>query len=292
MDNLLSIATLTQDDIMSIIKKAQAFKNGRTEQFNGYAANLFFENSTRTKCSFEMAERRLGLDVIPFETSASSVTKGESLYDTAKTLESIGVDVLVIRHPENEYYKELVNLGIPVVNGGDGSGQHPSQCLLDLMTIYEEFGTFENLDILICGDILNSRVARSNHEALTRLGANVRFAAPDYWQDKTIDAEYVAIDEVIEDIDVCMLLRVQHERHNGGKTFEEAHYHHEYGLTGERYNRLKDCAIIMHPAPVNRGVEIESQLVESSKSRIFRQMENGVYTRMSILSHILTEGER
>lgn len=109
-----------------------------------------------------MAERKLGLDVIPFETSTSSVTKGETLYDTAKTLESIGVDVLVIRHPENEYYKELVNLGIPVVNGGDGSGQHPSQCLLDLMTIYEEYGTFEGLNVLMRGDILNSRVAQQS----------------------------------------------------------------------------------------------------------------------------------
>ncbi|WJP98597.1 aspartate carbamoyltransferase catalytic subunit [Macrococcus bovicus] len=292
MDNFLSIAHLSNEEIMSIITQAQRIKAGEVERFAGYAANLFFENSTRTKCSFEMAERKLGLDVIPFETSTSSVTKGETLYDTAKTLESIGVDVLVIRHPENEYYKELVNLGIPVVNGGDGSGQHPSQCLLDLMTIYEEYGTFEGLNVLICGDILNSRVARSNQEALTRLGAKVRFAAPDYWQDKTIDAEYVKIDDVIEELDVCMLLRVQHERHNGGKTFEEAHYHHEFGLTGERYNRMKDTAIVMHPAPVNRGVEIESQLVEASKSRIFRQMENGVYTRMSILSHILKKGEK
>lgn len=292
MDNFLSIAHLSNEEIMSIITQAQRFKAGEVERFTGYAANLFFENSTRTKCSFEMAERKLGLDVIPFETSTSSVTKGETLYDTAKTLESIGVDVLVIRHPENEYYKELVNLGIPVVNGGDGSGQHPSQCLLDLMTIYEEYGTFEGLNVLICGDILNSRVARSNHEALTRLGANVRFAAPYYWQDKTIDAEYVKIDDVIEELDVCMLLRVQHERHNGGKTFEETHYHYEFGLTGERYNRMKETAIVMHPAPVNRGVEIESQLVEASKSRIFRQMENGVYTRMSILSHILKKGEK
>ncbi|GGA97432.1 aspartate carbamoyltransferase catalytic subunit [Macrococcus hajekii] len=292
MDNLLSIAQLSNEEIMSIINKAHEFKEGKVEQFNGYAANLFFENSTRTKCSFEMAERKLGLDVIPFETSTSSVTKGESLYDTAKTLESIGVDVLVIRHSQQDYYKELVNLSIPVVNGGDGSGQHPSQCLLDLMTIYEEYGTFEGLKILICGDILNSRVARSNHEALTRLGAEVHFAAPDYWQDKSLNADYVAIDDVIEEIDVCMLLRVQHERHNGAKTFEEAHYHHDFGLTGERYNKLKERAIVMHPAPVNRGVEIESQLVEASKSRIFKQMENGVYTRMSILSHILTKGDK
>ncbi|KAA1042724.1 aspartate carbamoyltransferase catalytic subunit [Macrococcus equipercicus] len=287
MKHLHSINELTPEQMMAVIERALAFKQGKKAHYSGYAANLFFENSTRTKCSFEMAERRLGLDVIPFETSTSSVTKGESLYDTCKTLESIGVDVLVIRHPDNAYYDQLEVLNIPVVNGGDGSGQHPSQCLLDLMTIYEEYGTFKDLKVLICGDIINSRVARSNYTALTKLGAHVQFAAPEHWQDYTLDAAYVAIDDVIGDIDVCMLLRVQHERHADGQSFEEADYHSRYGLTTTRYNQLKDGAIVMHPAPVNRGVEIDSALVEADKSRIFKQMENGVYTRMSILSHIL-----
>lgn len=287
MKQLHSISELTNEEIQSIIERAIEFKNGRQEQFDLYAANLFFENSTRTKCSFEMAERRLGIDVIPFETSVSSVTKGESLYDTCKTLESIGVDFLVIRHFENEYYKQLDGLNIPVINGGDGSGQHPSQCLLDLMTIYEEFGTFEGLNVLICGDIVNSRVARSNEEALTRLGANVKFAAPVEWQDQSMKSEYVNIDEVIASIDVCMLLRVQHERHETGKSFKAEEYHQQFGLTEERYHQLKENAIVMHPAPVNRDVEIASGLVESEKSRIFKQMTNGMFTRMSIISHIL-----
>lgn len=287
MNHLHSMSDLSTHDIMAIIERALEFKQGRQMQYKGYAANLFFENSTRTKCSFEMAERQLGLDVIPFETMTSSVTKGESLYDTCKTLESIGVDVLVIRHPVNDYYKQLEGLNISVVNGGDGSGQHPSQCLLDLMTIYEEYGTFNGLKVLISGDILNSRVARSNYMALTKLGADVSFAAPDSWQDPSLQGNYVSIDDVIQEIDVCMLLRVQHERHEDGLSFDPADYHNNYGLTIERYHHLKEQAIVMHPAPVNRGVEIASELVEREQSRIFRQMENGVYTRMSILSHIL-----
>lgn len=291
MKHLHSISELNNKDIMSIIERAIEFKNGKQEHHHAYAANLFFENSTRTKCSFEMAERRLGIDVIPFDTSVSSVTKGESLYDTCKTLESIGVDFLVIRHFENEYYNQLDGLNIPVINGGDGSGQHPSQCLLDLMTIYEEFGSFEGLNILISGDIVNSRVARSDEEALTRLGAHVKFAAPPEWQDATIKTEYVDIDEVIDDIDVCMLLRVQHERHDAGSSFKAESYHQQFGLTEARYQQLKDTAIVMHPAPVNRDVEIASSLVESDKSRIFKQMTNGMYTRMSIISHILENGK-
>lgn len=273
---------------MTTIHRAIDIKNGNVANFPElYAANLFFENSTRTKCSFEVAERKLGMQVIPFETSTSSITKGESLYDTCKTMESIGCNVLVIRHPENDYYKQLDGLNIPIVNGGDGSGQHPTQCLLDLMTIYEEFGRFEGLKVVICGDILNSRVARSNFDALTRLGADVKFVAPDAWTDNTIPAEYVNIDDVIAEVDVCMLLRVQHERHEKATSFTKEEYNSRYGLNVERYNKLKDNGIILHPAPINRDVEIKSELVEAPKARIFKQMENGVYTRMSILSQVI-----
>lgn len=289
MKHLHSITELSNDEIMHTIERAIKIKNGEIPHFeNIYTANLFFENSTRTKCSFEMAERKLGFLVIPFETSTSSVTKGESLYDTCKTLESIGCDVLVIRHPENNYYEQLKGLNIPVVNGGDGSGQHPTQCLLDLMTIYEEFGKFEGLEVIICGDILNSRVARSNYYALTNLGADVKFVAPEIWQDHTLPASYVKIDDVIDTVDVCMLLRVQHERHrNTNRGFSKEGYNAQFGLTKARYEQLKDSAIVLHPAPVNRDVEIDSDLVEAPKSRIFKQMENGVYTRMSILSQVI-----
>ncbi|MGK9043784.1 aspartate carbamoyltransferase catalytic subunit [Mammaliicoccus vitulinus] len=293
MKNLLTMTELTKDDIMNIITKAQNIKENGVKPFEKgmTVANLFFENSTRTKCSFEMAERKLGLEVIPFETSTSSVQKGESLYDTCKTLESIGVDALVIRHSENAYYDSLEGLNIPVLNGGDGSGQHPTQCLLDLMTIYEEYGYFEGLKILISGDIKNSRVARSNAEALTKLGAEVVFSAPDQWKSDFSNVPYVNIDDVIEEVDVCMLLRVQNERHESGTTFSTEKYHEAYGLTMERYEKLPEQAIVMHPAPVNRGVEIDSSLVESSKSRIFKQMENGVFIRMACIYDVLNHKE-
>ena len=292
MKNLLSMEHLSTEEIYDLITTASKYKSGEEAlpQFNDkYVSNLFFENSTRTKCSFEVAEKKLGLNLISFETSTSSVKKGESLYDTCKTLESIGVDLLVIRHSQNAYYEELENLNIPVANGGDGSGQHPTQSLLDIMTIYEEYGSFDHLNILICGDIKNSRVARSNYHSLRALGANVMFSSPEEWVDDTLEAPYVNIDDVIEQVDIVMLLRVQHERHGiaGEANFAAEEYHQQYGLTQARYDKLKEEAIVMHPAPVNRGVEIKSDLVEAPKSRIFKQMENGMYLRMAVISALL-----
>lgn len=292
MEHLLSMEHLSNSEINDLITIACQFKSGERPlpQFDGqYVSNLFFENSTRTKCSFEMAEQKLGLKLINFETSTSSVKKGESLYDTCKTLESIGVDLLVIRHSQNSYYEELDQLNIPIANAGDGSGQHPTQSLLDIMTIYEEYGSFEGLNILICGDIKNSRVARSNYHSLTSLGANVMFSSPKEWVDNTLEAPYVEIDEVIDKVDIVMLLRVQHERHgiSGEANFAAEEYHQQFGLTQARYDKLKEEAIVMHPAPVNRGVEIKSELVEAPKSRIFKQMENGMYLRMAVISALL-----
>lgn len=234
-----------------------------------------------------MAQAKLGMKTIDFEVSTSSVNKGESLYDTCKTMEAIGCQALVIRHPENKYYEQLEGLNIPVINGGDGSGSHPTQCLLDLMTIYEKFGKFQGLNIIICGDILHSRVAKSNYQALTKLGANVRFVAPESYREAELGATYVEMDDVINDVDVCMLLRVQLERHTEDDRDLIAIYHEQYGLTQARYDALKANAIVMHPAPVNRGVEISSHLVEAEKSVIFEQMTNGVYTRMAILQTLL-----
>ena len=205
------------------------------------------------------------------------------------------MNLLIIRHFQNEYYEELKNINVPIINAGDGSGQHPTQSLLDLMTIYEEYSSFEGMNVLICGDIKNSRVAKSNYFSLKALGANVMFSSPEAWRDETLDAPYVDIDEVIDQIDIVMLLRVQHERHDNGdvNTFETNSYHEEYGLTQARYDQLQAHAIVMHPAPVNRGVEIDSNLVEASKSRIFRQMENGMYLRMAVIDYILqTKGEQ
>lgn len=298
MDNLLSMEHLTTTEIYELVQRASAFKHGTqkpTRFEDTFVANLFFENSTRTKSSFLVAEQKLGLKLIDFETNTSSVQKGESLYDTCKTLEQVGADVLVIRHTQTNYYDELQTLNIPIINAGDGSGQHPTQSLLDIMTIYEEYETFEGLNILICGDIKNSRVAKSNYQSLTALGAHVMFSSPDTWKDDTLDAPYVDIDEVLPTIDIVMLLRVQHERHGESETtqFEAQQYHEQFGLTPARYEQLKDQAIIMHPAPVNRGVEIEDALVEAPKSRIFKQMENGMYMRMAVIDNILkTRGEK
>ncbi len=291
--NLLKMENLSNEEILNLIKRALELKNGAENKKNKniFVANLFFENSTRTKKSFEVAELKLALNKIDFDVSTSSIQKGENLYDTCKTLEMIGVNILVIRHKENEYYKELKKLEIPVINAGDGSGEHPSQCLLDLMTIYENFGKFENLEIIIAGDIKNSRVAKSNKKALTRLGAKVSFVAPEIWQDKSL-GDFKKLDEVIHKVDVCMLLRIQHERHERHEkdekdNFLKESYYKNYGLTEQRYKKLKENSIIMHPAPVNRDVEIADSLVESEKSKIFEQMKNGMFMRQAILEYIV-----
>ena len=288
--HFVSLESLSLDEIMGMIEESLRYKQGDLPPlFNGKTvANLFFENSTRTKNSFQMAERHLSIQEIPFDVTTSSVTKGETLYDTCKTLEAIGVDALVIRHPEAGYYHELVEkLNIPVLNGGDGSGEHPSQSLLDLVTIFEEFKTFQGLNVAICGDLVHSRVARSNASVLKRLGANVVGCSPESWWDDSMGLERKELDDVLATCDVIMLLRVQHERHIMGDIFSKEEYHERYGLTVERVAKMKDGAIIMHPAPVNRDVEIAGCLIEHDKSRIFPQMTNGVYARMAILNRAL-----
>lgn len=295
LKHLLTIEALTDQEVMGLIKRGQQFKNGAPwtpEKDQYFASNLFFENSTRTHKSFEVAEKKLGLDVIEFDASTSSVQKGETLYDTVLTMSALGVDVCVIRHGDENYYDELIQsktIQCSIVNGGDGSGQHPSQCLLDLMTIYQEFGHFTGLKVAICGDITHSRVAKSNMQMLKRLGAEVFFSGPEEWYDHSFDVygTYKPMDELVPEVDVMMLLRVQHERHDDKESFSKAGYHQEYGLTIERAKNLKNNAIIMHPAPVNRDVEIADSLVESLQSRITEQMTNGVFVRMAILEAIL-----
>ncbi|EFU06381.1 aspartate carbamoyltransferase catalytic subunit [Enterococcus faecalis] len=295
LKHLLTAEALTDREVMGLIRRAGEFKQGakwHPEERQYFATNLFFENSTRTHKSFEVAEKKLGLEVIEFEASRSSVQKGETLYDTVLTMSAIGVDVAVIRHGKENYYDELIQsktIQCSIINGGDGSGQHPTQCLLDLMTIYEEFGGFEGLKVAIVGDITHSRVAKSNMQLLNRLGAEIYFSGPEEWYDHQFDVygQYVPLDEIVEKVDVMMLLRVQHERHEGKESFSKEGYHLEYGLTNERATRLQKHAIIMHPAPVNRDVELADELVESLQSRIVAQMSNGVFMRMAILEAIL-----
>lgn len=296
MRNFVNLNDLTKQEIMTLITTSLAYKNGELSipKQTRYVANLFFENSTRTASSFQMAESKLGWQQIQVNPQTSSTQKGESLSDTLKTLGAIGVDVVVLRHHINEWYVPLIAENSPLtpqlVNAGDGSGQHPSQSLLDLMTIYENFGHFSGLKIRIVGDLSHSRVARSNAEILNRLGAQISFAGPREWYPTDFDqyGTYQEMDTGIEDLDVLMLLRVQHERlaDQDNVMFSETTYHQQFGLTHERYGRLQKTAIVMHPAPVNRGVEIADELVEADKSRIFTQMANGVYARIAILASL------
>ena len=292
MKNIVKMGDLTNEEVFQLIHRGLEIKNGKYVESRDdlYVANLFFENSTRTKHSFEIAEHKHKLKVINFEVATSSVNKGETLYDTCKTLEMLGCNLLVIRHSQNAYYEDLKNLNIPILNGGDGSGEHPSQCLLDLMTMYEKFGTFENLNIIIAGDIKNSRVAKSNYRMLTRLGAKVRFVCPDIYKDETL-GEVVDFDDVIGEVDVCMLLRVQHERHAEKMGLTKEEYYEQFGLTLQRYEKLKETAIIMHPAPVNRDVEIASELVEAPKSVIFEQMKNGMFMRQAMIEKVIKDNQ-
>ena len=301
LSSFVSVEDLSVQEVEALIARAQYFKNGGarphlTEPV--YVTNMFFENSSRTHTSFEMAERKLGLTVIPFDPSHSSTKKGETLYDTSLVMQAVGIDLEVIRHPENEYYEELIHpkenehLNIGVINAGDGSGQHPSQCLLDMMTIYEQFGHFKDLKIAIVGDITNSRVAKSNMELLNKLGAQVYFSGPSYWYDSKYDqyGQFEELDELVDQMDVMMLLRVQHERHAGDPNeaqFDAKQYHEEFGINQKRYDQMKDDAIIMHPGPINRGVELASELVEAPKCRFVRQMENGVFMRMAMIEAVV-----
>jgi len=289
MKHFISVNQLSTDDIYSILKTAEGFRNSNF-QFKEpiFAANLFFEASTRTKMSFIVAERKLGLESLDFHSDNSSVLKGESLYDTARTFEAIGANLLVIRHESDNWYKELTGkLSIPVINAGAGTAEHPTQSMLDLMTIYEEYGEFKGLKIAIVGDIKHSRVARSNAMALKKLGAEVYFSAAPGFERESLDFPYISIDEAVEMCDVVMLLRIQHERHES--SVHTSDYLERHGLTKEREKRMKKDAIIMHPAPINRGVEIDSDLVECQRSRIFKQMENGVYVRMAIITNLLKD---
>lgn len=295
LKHLVTMETLSNEEVLGLIKRGIQFKKGEVEIDHNrtyYVSNLFFENSTRTHKSFEMAELRLGMGMIDFDARTSSVNKGETLYDTILTMSALGVDICVIRHSEVDYYKQLIDsptIQTSIVNGGDGSGQHPSQSLLDLMTIYEEFGGFEGLKVVIAGDITHSRVAKSNMQILKRLGAEIFFAGPKEWYSEEFDiyGQHVPIDEIVEEVDVMMLLRVQHERHDGQGSFSKEEYNRQFGLTLDRYNRLKERAIVMHPAPVNRDVEIDDSLVEAPKAKIVQQMTNGVFVRMAILEAVL-----
>lgn len=303
--HLLGIANLAPHEIRFLLDEAErwvALNRADSRKHDGRLAgltqiNAFFENSTRTLLSFEIAGKRLGADVVNMHAAQSSVKKGETLIDTAVTLNSMRADVIVIRHMSSGAVQLIADqVDCPVLNAGDGRHEHPTQGLLDALTIRRRKGGFEGLIVTICGDILHSRVARSNMLCLTALGCQVRVCAPPTLMPAAIEryrvTPFTNFDTALQDADVVMMLRIQNERMDGGFLPSAREFHMAYGLTPERLARAKPDAIIMHPGPMNRGVEILSSVADHpTRSAITEQVEMGVAVRMACLD-ILTRGQR
>ncbi len=292
--DLVGIEELNREEIEFVLDTAKSFKkvlerpNKKLPSLRGKTVvHLFLEPSTRTLISFETAAMRLSADIINVSGSTSSVTKGESLRDTAENIQALKGDVIVLRHSSSGAAHYLARImRIPVLNGGDGSHEHPTQALLDAFTLRENFGDdLSKLNITIVGDILFSRVARSNIWLLTKLGAKVTLCGPNTLVPKGLEKMGVRVShnlqEAIKDADAVMLLRIQHERMNASYFPSLGEYRASFGLTRDRVNWLKDKAIIMHPGPINRGVELDSEVADSSRSVILNQVTNGIAVRMA-----------
>ena len=297
--DLLSINELSKSEIISIINNANSYYHNnkissKKKVLNNFTQiNLFFENSTRTQVSFEIAGTLLGANVVNFPFNNSSQSKGETLLDLAATLNSMNPDILIIRHP-NSGAVQLISekVDCPVVNAGDGNHEHPTQALLDILTIKKRIGRIDNLKIAICGDIAHSRVARSNIFCHKKLGNKIRVIGPKTLIPKDIDKLGVQVFynmiEGLRDIDVVMVLRLQKERMDGGYFSSEREYFHLYGLDDRKMKYAKPSAIIMHPGPMNRGIEIDGDLADNlDKSVITMQVEAGLAIRMSVLELLL-----
>jgi len=295
--DILSIDALSDGEIAAILdRSAQFFAGNRgrraTERLHGKIVfNLFYENSTRTAMSFATAAHRLGASAISLSVERSSVQKGETLEDTARTLNAMRPDALVIRHRENGAPAAVaLIMDAPVLNAGDGTNEHPTQALLDAATIRHRFGDLAGLKVAICGDIRHSRVARSNAKLLPRLGTDVRLAGPPGLMPDGIPP--LSVDEAIADADVVMMLRVQRERLEEELGDGPGEYLDRYGLTRERLATASAQAVVMHPGPMNRGVEIDSGVADDpERSLITLQVEMGVAVRMACLE-LLISGER
>ena len=287
MKNLFNLSSLSIEEITAILDRAQQFADGvKSDRAKGkVVASLFFEPSTRTQNSYSTAVMRLGGQVLTFNSSVSSMTKGETFYDTVKVFESLGCDAAIIRDKKNEYWKELEGIKMPILSGGDGTGNHPTQSLLDLLTIRQEFGHFDGLKVCIVGDIIHSRVAHTDIEVMERLGMEVYTSGPDEFKEEGFN--YIDFDKAIKEMDVIILLRIQHERLSSEMIMSKEDYNKQFGLNKDRVQAMKPNAIIMHPAPFNRGVEIDDDCVECEKSRIFKQMSNGVFVRMAAVERSL-----
>ena len=293
--DLLGLEELTREQILAILDTAERFKEisdrpvkkvpflrGRT------VVNAFFENSTRTRVSFEFAEKRMGADTVSISTTGSSVQKGETLVDTAKNLEAMRIDMVVIRHGSSGAAQFLgQRIASNVINAGDGKHEHPTQGLLDLLTLRDRFGRIEGLKVAICGDVLHSRVARSNIWGLTKLGAQVAVCGPATLLPRDIEDLGVTILPRIEDAiawaDALNVLRLQLERMTAGFIPSLREYNRVFGVTNERLSRAPKDILILHPGPMNRGVEIDSDVADGPHAVILPQVTNGVAVRMAVL---------
>src|SRR6476646_2230120 len=293
--HLLDIESLTREEIVTVLDTARAFKAVGERAIKKVPAlrgktvvNLFVEPSTRTRISFELAEQRLSADIINFTAEASSLKKGETLKDTARNLEALNTAFIVIRHSASgapHFLARVVNAS--VINAGDGAHEHPTQALLDTFTIREKKGKVEGLNVTILGDILYSRVARSNIWALTKLGARVTLCGPSTLVPKVFEQMGCRVtynvDEAIAEADIINLLRIQHERQRKTMFPSIGEYNSLFGLNKSRFERCKPDVLVMHPGPINRGVEINSEIADSARSVVLEQVTNGLAVRMAVL---------
>lgn len=300
--HLIGLEELSADEINLVLDTADSFKEVSTRSVKKVPAlrgrvvvNAFWEDSTRTRTSFELAAQRLSADVIDFSKKGSSVSKGETLIDTARNIEAMGVDVIVIRHSATGAAHLLARtVKCSVVNAGDGSHEHPTQGLLDLYTMREHFGHIEGLKVAIVGDIAHSRVARSNLWALTKLGAKVILVGPPTLVSRSFEKLGAEVshdfDAVIGRVDVVNMLRVQFERIKSSQFPSVREFTSMYGLTWDRFQRARKDVFVMHPGPINRGIEIQSDIADGPQSGILKQVTNGLAVRMAVLYLVVQAG--
>ncbi len=295
-----SLASFSPSSIQSLIDRAQYFflNQNQPDKFHHHLhhkmiANVFYEPSTRTRFSFEIAAKRLGAGLVNFSPENTSVKKGETVYDTLKCLESLGVDAIVMRHSDDYIFETLQDkFQTPLINAGAGKFEHPSQGLLDLLTLHQEFGKLQGLKIAVCGDIKHSRVAGSLMIAAEKFGMQLYLCGPDALLPDTNQSfiKKANFDDVLPEVDAVMMLRIQLERHENLELNPQT-YHQQFGMNEKRIQRMKREAIILHPGPFNRGIEISDEIVEHKQSRIFKQMGNGVHARMAILEWSQNRGQ-
>lgn len=300
--HLLAIEDLSADDIRFVLDTADSFKEVSTRSIKKVPAlrgrvmvNLFFEDSTRTRTSFALAAQRLSADIIDFTEKTSSVSKGETLIDTARNIEAMGVDIIVIRHPAAGSAQLLSRtIKCSIINAGDGAHEHPTQGLLDIYTIRERFGKVAGLKVAIVGDIANSRVARSNLWALKKLGAEVFLVGPPTLLSKSFEQLGARVihdfDQVIGEVDVINMLRIQFERIKSSQFPSVREFTRLFGLTWDRFQRCKKDVFVMHPGPMNRGIEISSDIADGPQSGILTQVTNGLAVRMAVLYLVTQAG--